>query len=378
MAPPPKSLHARGFAGDARTERALRAGLAGRDVKVQRGRLTDALRALASEPAARLVFVDFDGVSQPETAARQLSEVCAFETALVAVGSTDSARFGRALLQHGMADYLVKPLSAAIVRETSQALTEDAPEQLYAGHVIAFAGSSGSGVSTLVAAVARHAAAEGRTASIVDLDPVSGKLATLLGVEPKDGLASLLASLGPQAAEDAEPSIDPDRIDGISAPADSGISLLAYPPSGPLPKPATADGLSALFRRLANRTHVVLATGMSDPETQLQIMREADARVLLYEPTMPSVSAAVRQLERLGTDWPATLVQCSTRGRRYALSDAQVRYAIADRRPDVVLPFEPALHADSIGKAPVRPGRAYRKALLRLMEFLGRGHRAQP
>ena len=133
---------------------------------------------------------------------------------------------------------------------------------------------------------------------------------------------------------------------------------------------------SALFKHLANRTHVVLVTGMADPETQLRILSEADARVLLYEPTMPSISAAVRQLARLGADRPVTLVQCATRRRRYALSPAHVRYALADRRPDVVLPFEPALYAGAAGKTRGRIGRAYGKALQQAIELLAQGSRA--
>lgn len=373
MASRSKPPYMRGFAVEAQTERALRAGFAGRDVKIQRARLADALRILAAEPASRLVFVDLDGVSEPEAAATRLSEVCAFETALIAIGSSDSAQFSRALLQRGIADYLVKPLSAGMVREAAAAVTEDVPEQLYAGEVIAFAGSAGSGVSTLVAAVARGVAADGRTASVVDLDPVSGKLSTLLGVEPLGGLAELLASIGSNDPEIREPLINPERIDEISAPAASGISVIAHSPAGRLPESHDATMLSALCQHLANRTHVVLVAGMPDPEMQLQVLRDADVRVLLYEPTMTSVSAAVRQLARLGADRPATLVQCSTRRRRYALSPANVRYALADRRPDVVLPFEPALHAGSIGKAPRNDGKAYRKALQQVTELVGGG-----
>lgn len=370
MATPSKTPQARGFAVDARTERALRTGLAGRDAKIQRGRLEVALRTLAAEPACGLVFVDLDGVSEPETAARRLTDVCAFETALIAIGSVDSAQLGRALLQRGMADYLVKPLSAAMVREATVTIAGEAPEQPYAGDVIAFEGSPGSGVSTLVAAIARGIAADGRTASIVDLDPVSAKLPALLDVEPRDGLGPLLASLGPDASGEGEPYTDPDEIDGISTPVEDGISLIAHCPAERLPENPDATAMSALFKHLANRTHAVLVTGVPDPETRLQVMCEADARVLLFEPTVPSVSAAVRQLARLGADRPATLVQCSTRRRRYALSPAHVRYALADRRPDVVLPFEPALHASSTGRS---PGKAYRKAVRQAVELVRQG-----
>lgn len=375
MASPSKPPYARGFAVDVRTERALRAGLAGRDAKIQRGRLDVALRTLATEPASSLVFVDLDGDPDPETAARRLTEICAFDTALVAIGSTDSAQFGHALLQQGMADYLVKPVSASVVREAVAAIDGDAPEHLYAGDVIAFAGSPGSGVSTLVAAVARDAAADGRTASVVDLDPVCGKLSGLLGIEPRDGLSSLLESIGPGASDDAEPHINPGLIDEISTSAASGVWLIAYSRADRLPESGDGEALSVLLKHLANRTHLVLVTGMTDPEIQLRLMREADARVLVYEPTMTSVSGAVRQLARLGPDRPATLVQCSTRSRRYALSPAHVRYALADRRPDIVLPFDPALQAGAAGKAPGRPGKAYRKALRQAVETVGRGHR---
>ena len=54
MASASETLYARGFAADAETERALRAGLAGHEVRVQRGRLAAALRALASGPPSKL------------------------------------------------------------------------------------------------------------------------------------------------------------------------------------------------------------------------------------------------------------------------------------------------------------------------------------
>ena len=245
--------------------------------------------------------------------------------------------------------------------------------------MVAFAGSPGSGTSTLVAAVARGVAADGRSASVVDLDPVGGKLAALLDVEAEDGLPGLLAAPGadassdPEPAEPAVPAVDPGGIDGISVSAAPGISLIGYPAAGPLPERPPVPMLWALLEHLANRTHVVLATGLTEPETQIEVMRRADARVLVYEPSLPSVSVVVRRLAWLGADAPSTLVQCSTRMRRYPMSPAHIRYALADRRPDLVIPFERALHAGATGNAPGRPGKPYRKALRRATELLGHG-----
>ena len=381
MASPSENLYARGFAADAETERALRAGLAGREVRIQRARLDVALRTLAGEPSTKLVFVDLDGVPEPEAAARELTAVCAFGTAVIAIGSDDTAHLTRALLGHGIADYLVKPISAAAVREASAAALDDLPEREYAGRVVAFAGTAGSGTSTLVAAVARGVAAGGRTAAVVDLNPASGTLSSLLDAAPAGDLPALLAALDtsrpdfeelrdPDGILDAGPAPSPEQIDTVRVPSGTdGVSLVAYPPAGPLPEPPSPGAIHALVGHLANRAHVVLAAGLFDPEARTAIMQRADARVVLFEPTLPSIGAAVHCLAHLGREHPALLVQSHSRMRRSGLSPAHIRYALADRRPDVVIPFEPALHATAAGGTPDRPpGKAYREALRRIIE----------
>ena len=372
MAARSKPPYARGFAVDAQTERALRAGLPGRDARVQRGPLSAALRSLATQPPSRLVFVDLDGVSEPEDAANRLTEICAFETTLVAIGSTDTAEFSRALLQRGIADYLVKPISAAEVREASSAVADDPLEHPYAGRVVTFLGSPGSGTSTLVAAVAHGIAAEGRASAVVDLDPVSGKIPAALGVGPQGGLSELLHSLAADESAETETSIDPERLEALCTPVATGVSLIGYPPAGPLPGQPSVPALCTLFQHLANRAHIVLVTGVSDPGIQFELMQWADSRVLVYEPTLSSIGGAVHRLAWLGGDHPATLVQCLPRRRRYALSSAQIRYALAERRPDVIVPFDPALRTGALAGAMDGLGKACRESLLRLTELVGR------
>ncbi|MDE0058720.1 MAG: hypothetical protein OXI22_00735 [Defluviicoccus sp.] len=373
MPPAAKRPYARGFAVDAETERALRAGFPGREVKIQRGSLSSALRILATEPPSRLVFVDLDGVSDPHGAAVQLSEICAFQTALVAIGSTDTAEFSRALLRHGVSDYLVKPISPAAVREAGKAATEEPPEVDYAGRVVTFAGSAGSGTSTVVSAVAHGIAAGGRSASVVDLDPVSGKIPALLATEPKGSLSVLLDSLAPLSSDGADPPVDLEKLDAVTTPVAPGVSLIGYPLAGTLPRRPSLPALYALLKHLANRAHVVLVTGLTDPGIQLELMRWANARVLLYEPTLSSISAAVHRLAWLGKENPALLVQCSPRMRRYALSSAHIRYALAERSPDIVIPFDPALRNGTVSAALNDLGKACRESLDRVTDLVARG-----
>ena len=379
MAPPSERLYARGFATDAETERALRAGLAGHEVKIQRARLNVALQTLAGEPSSKLVFVDLDGVAEPEAAARELTAVCAFGTVLITIGSTDTAYLTRMLLRHGIADYLVKPISPAAVREASATALDNQPERIYAGRVVAFTGAGGSGTSTLVSAIARQVVAGGRSATVVDLDPASGPIAIRLGVKPAGDLPALLAALDaspPDSDQDFdadEPlvpdfTLSPEQIDSVCTPAGTGLSLVAYPPSGPLPDAPPLPSVRTLLGHLANRAHTTLVTDLFDPDVRIGIMQQADARVVLYEPTLASIGAAVHHLAMLGPEHAATLVQCHPRMRRSALSPAQIRYALAERRPDVIIPFEPALHAAATGGARDRPlGKAYRQAMHEVM-----------
>ena len=381
MAIPSNRLHAWGFAADAATERALRAGLAGREVRIRRGRLNSALRTLAAEPSPPLVFVDLDGVPEPEEAARELAGVCALGTVLVALGSDDTARRTRSLLRNGISDYLVKPVAAAAVHEASAKALEDRTERGHAGRVVTFAGTAGGGASTLMTTMAEGIAAAGRTATMVDLDPLAGKLAARLGVEPRGDLAELLATIDPGPPEGSDESTPPGEavdlgppiasglVDEVIALAGARISLVAYPRTGPPPATPPPRAVCMLLGQLANRTHVVMVSGMSDPDARTEIMRHADARVLIFEPTLSSIASAVHCLALLGKEHSTLLVQCHPRTGRSTLSPAQIRYALAERRPDVVVPFDAALHAAATGRARARsPGKAFRKALEEVAE----------
>lgn len=360
------------FAADAATERALREGLADRDARVRRARFSAAVRALAAAPAAALVAVDIDGVSDPRAAASEIAAVCAPGTAVVVIGSEDTGHFARALLARGAADYLVKPLAAAAVRETAAAALDEAPERAHAGRVVAVCGSGGCGASTFAAAMARAIAARGLAAAAVDFDPLLGKLSGLLGAAPAPGLAVALATLArPEDEEDEETGSDRGedlgaRIDALCAPAGSGVSLVGYTVAGPLPPPAAAAAARTLLDHLANRAHAVLVVGMQGPETRLEVLDGADSRIVLFEPTLSSIVSAARTVALLGKERPAILAESRTRTRESALSRAQIRYALADRAPDIVIPFDPAAAAGSPAGGAFG-GKAYRAAIRRAM-----------
>ena len=340
--------------------------------------------ALAAEPASRLVFVDFDGVSDPEPAAERLAEVCAFETAVVAVGvGRHGAQFSRALLRRGIAGLprqtgFPRPWCARPARprrrRRQSARMPGAWSRLPA--------VPGSGTSTLVAAVARGVAADGRSASVVDLDPVGGKLAALLdrrgrrrpfrGCSPRPARD---ASSDPEPAEPAVPAVDPGGIDGISVSAAPGISLIGYPAA----RSAAGAGppvpmLWALLEHLANR----------DPcRPGDRPDRAGDADRGDAAGGRPGAGLRAQPAERQRRRASAGVARC---GRSLdagpvldedaPLSDVAGAYPLCARRPAPRSrhPLRArAARGARPANAPGRPGKPYRKALRRATELLGHG-----
>ena len=165
------------------------------------------------------------------------------------------------------------------------------------------------------------------------------------------------AALGPEALADAESGATADQIDRVCRPIDGGLSVIAYAPSDALPPTPGAASVRTLLGHLANRTHVVLVTGFPNPDTRLEIMQWADARVLLYEPTLSSLSAAVRSLGAAGCKASDDTGSVSFEDlAEYAVLDP---YPICTRRPPSPKsssPFDGALHAAATGRKIKRPG----------------------
>ena len=334
-------LDALAFATDAHSERALRAGLAEcQDAQVWPGDLRAAAAALANGISPRLLFVDLDKASYPAGAIYELAAVCEVDTAVVALGSDDTARFSREILLAGVSDYLVKPITATAVREAAVRAAGTAPQRSEEGWLVGFAGTGGSGATTLAAAVALLAAERGRYVSVLDLNRTFPTLSFLLDVEPAGGLVDLLSTV-------ARASLHPEMVDGMRAARSDRIAVYGYPWSAVPPPLAPVWAVCELFVELQRRSHLVIVDGMDDPATRHTLLAMVDARVLVVEPTAAGASSAARLMARLGPmlgpEWPFALVQNHTRAFKPESGRQALRGAGVATAPDVVVPFEPTL-----------------------------------
>ena len=369
----------RGFGRDAATCLALRKGLSGLNARVDRAPFRGMLETVAREPGPKALLADLEGAGQPPAeATRVLRGITHPDTVLIVIATDDSAQSVRACYRAGATDYLTKPLSAASAREAvAMALADpDAPPRQHAGRVVACNGTAGLGLSSLALIIAQGIAHAGRTVLCVDLDPIAGRARNLTGTRPNLALDATLFRLEAElqaqdeAEEEGEVSVDPaltrTEVDvRLAVPVQPGLGLVAFPaPESPPEEPPTGRSVRRLLDGLANQAQVVLVIGLSEPDVQMAAFEAADTRLIAYEPTLASIGYATHLLALLEDPQNTTLVECHPRGPRASLTPREIMQALAGRRPDVVIPFEPALWAPAGGrKKPRPPGKRYLQGL---------------
>ena len=330
------SAAALAFAADPATETALREALlhfdgvaaGGDDPQVWPGGLGAAVAAFADGHSSALVIVDIDGIAYPPGAIHELAEVCDVGTVVIAVGSNDTARFSREIMLAGVSEYLVKPLTPEAVREATGRVFASRADAPATGCVAGFAGTGGSGATTLAVATALHAAETGRYVSVLDLNRTVPVAALLLDVQPAAGLEQLI-----EVAGKAPP--DPEMLNGVRAQRSERIAVYAYRWTPVLPAAPEIPALTRLLGELRSRSQLVLVDGMDDPRTQFALLPEVDVPVLVAEPTAGGAARAARILELLEGCPPAVAVQNHTRafGTGAGLETA----------PEIVVPYLPSL-----------------------------------
>ncbi len=363
------SQHICAFAGDARTEALLSDALGDKGATVHRGDMSAVIKHLTGAPSPKVVIVDLDGSPFPAGRIHELAGVCEFGTKVIAVGSNDTARLARELLAAGVSDYLPKPVSVREIRDAvGVALDGDIGQaRMHAGRVIAFRGCGGGcGATTLAALTVRASAARGSYVSALDLGRLFGALPWMLDVEPTAGLAELLDAAATGVA-------GMEMLDAVSTSHGSRTSVFGYRAGEGVPPEPTPDAVQWLTERLANRSHLVVVDGMLDAGTLFSVLRNADERVLVYEPTLVSLSRLTHTLMSMGEGREVVLVENHTRGTKRTLSSSQIRDALAGRQPDVVIPFEAKLPAATDRGDPSESlGKQYRAALDKLIDKLTR------
>ena len=334
------------FATDAESEAVLQGAFLEEEPGiVLRGNITKAIQHLSGARSPRILVVDISGVALPVTEVHHLADVCEPGVSVIAIGARNEVGLYRDLLQAGVAEYIVKPLTPDLVAKalnTALHGADAAPISRKLGKLIAFAGARGGvGTSTIAVNLSWYFAnRHGRRVALLDLDLHNGVCNLLLNLPPSSGLRDALEN--------------PLRVDSLFLERTMtlhGERLFVLGSQEPLEQelhlPATA--VDRLIEVLREQFHYVVVDLPRLPSAiSRRVFEIADTRAIVVDQTLQAVRDAAR-LSRLdgldgGEQRDVIIVNRKGEAGRRAVRVDEVAGAL-ERRLGCIVPFQPALFA---------------------------------
>jgi pilus assembly protein CpaE len=295
------------FVRDEPTREALSAAL-GIDwpgATVMAGGLADAIEHLVRDPSAAFLVVDISGVGDPIAALDRLADVCAAGTSLILIGDINDVTLYRALRTAGVADYLVKPITAdglrtslAGARRRDISLDVQKPAGTN-GKILAVVGTRGGvGVTTTAITLAwLFANEQNRRTMLVDLDLHCGSAALALDAESSHGLCEALET--------------PNRIDSLfvsSAASPVGDNLYLLSSEEPFDqttvvRPGAIERLAAELKR--DFARIVIDIPRADAEVLRQCLAETHNLIIVTDLSLVGLRETGRLIALAKTAAPA-------------------------------------------------------------------------
>lgn len=257
---------------------------------VKVGPIDDAIEHLTKMPRSpAALLIDVSATPMPLSELARLAAVCEPSVSVIVIGETNDVGLYRNLLELGVQDYLVKPLTLELLRRSlggnGQAQSARQPRT---GKVIGFAGTRGGvGVTTVAAGLARHLAMVAhRRIAYIDMNLHGGAANTLLGLKSNNGLLDVL--------RDAD-RLDPQFVErSLVAHDDRLFVLSAELPYGETFKPQER-ALADLLERLKPHFHYILLDlpGQGHPLTHTALA-EVQLLYLLADASIHSAREVLR------------------------------------------------------------------------------------
>ena len=323
--------------------------------KCNKGGLRHAIQSLSVSASPNILMVDLSESGDPLNDINALAEVCEPGTVVIAIGQVNDVRLYRDLLASGIHDYLLKPLSASVLRDSlNQAQSvfmtpRSADGEDVKRHIsTAVVGTRGGvGASTLATSLAWLFSVEHKApTALLDLDVHFGTGALALDIEPGRGLTDAIDN--------------PSRIDGLFIEramirANENLAILSA--EAPINQPLMTDG--AAFLQLEEEfRHAFEMTVIDMPRNMLinfpHLLNDVNIVVLAAEMSLASARDTIRLLSWLKTNAAhatPVIVANKVQAGSSEISKADFEASI-ERAIDFTIPFDQkaAANAAKLGK----------------------------
>jgi pilus assembly protein CpaE len=336
---------------DAETERVLQESsvLLGRGA-IMRGGIVKAIDYLSEQRSPHLLIVDISGIDLPLSQIHALADVCEPGTNVVAIGDHNDVGLYRDLVDAGVSNYIVKPLTRelltrALTPKTNSGEMGRAAGSVKLGKMVSFIGARGGvGTTTLACNLAWHLAnRQSRRVALVDLDLQNGDCSLLFNITTTPGVRDALAN---------PLRLDPLLLDRIMT--QHGERLFVLSSEEPLHENVqiTATAIDTLFSVLRSQFHYIVVDVPRIPVPAFRRALEiADRRIIVVDQTMRAMRDAVRLTKMFGDrEIPGAEHSAEHRnifivnrvGEHHALSLTDV-HKVLQVQPTSMVPFLPNL-----------------------------------
>jgi len=309
---------------------------------IKRGGIARAIEYLGTERSPETIIVDISAADMPASQMHDLAELCEPGVTVIAIGDRNDIGLYRDLVQAGVNEYLVKPVTVQLLARTlssTPSAPEGSPISRKVGKVVTVVGARGGvGATTLAINLAWHLAnRQNRRVLLLDLDLQNGDCALALNLRPTPGLREALTN--------------PLRIDSVfleRTVAIHGERLFVLSAEEPLRADAdfTAEAIETLVAVLRTQFHYIIADVPRIPAAPYrQALDIADVRVIVADQTLRAVRDTVRLRDAFSEGNAAhrqlLVVNRSGEGGRQAVTlDEMAKVKLL---PNFVIPFRPKL-----------------------------------
>ncbi len=334
---------------------------------VRQGGIGDALDFVKTLPSwPHQILVDISDSPAPLNDMTRVANLAEPGTRIIVAGDRNDVGLFRDLMQLGVADYLLKPFTAAMLRRGLN-LGAHAGEPVRApraGKTIAVLGArGGAGATTLACSLAWHLAhGFSRRTVVVDLDVYNGAVNLVFNLPPSHGLVAALQNIA---------GLDHLGLEKILTLRGPRLFTLTADNDLMAADPITPDSLKELLAVLVEHFHfVVLDTASRSGAVVNAVLEQCGFLVMLADPTILAVRNAARIMRgrEAASDGQRSILAINNLcPRTQETLTASAMESALGRAIDHTLPYTTGLtKSQNLGRAQEFLPAAYSKAVLEI------------
>lgn len=319
------------------------------DPVIQTGGAAAARQVLSETASPTLLVVDLSESSDPLGDVNSLADVCEPGVRVIALGTANDVRLYRNLMDAGVTDYMVKPVTSAdLARAVSHAISGGGKTEAVEGkrgriHTVLGA-RGGVGASTVALNLAWVLSQEQKQRTVlIDLDLHFGTVALSLDVDPGNGFRDVLHNPG---------RIDPLFLERAAIRLNDTLAILSTEEALAGAGTWNPDAFIPMLNELGKLfDHIVLDVPRAFAVQHPELVSSANTTVMVTDLSLPAMRDALRMKTLVRETAPQTRLKIVLNQFRPAtksdMPQGEFERSIDDKIA-CVIPFDPKAIAKAV------------------------------